>query len=81
MKDKKNKEKETVEARECLTIGDLYMQHGRCQEGLQQYRQALSLSRDRDPEIEALCHFKIGRYLLQSGSNELEKARNHIVDF
>jgi tetratricopeptide (TPR) repeat protein len=81
MRRKKNKEKDTGEARECLQLGDLYMQSGSTQEAMEQYRQALRLSKEKDPEIEALSHFKIGRFILQSGSNELEKARNHIVDF
>lgn len=81
MKRRKNKMKSVVEARECLQMADIYLQQGKITEAMAQYRQALKLSHDRDPEIEGLCHFKIGRLIMQGPSPDLEKARNHIVDF
>jgi hypothetical protein len=38
------------------------------------------MARDRDPDTEALGHFKLGR-LIWSIGGDLEKARNHLVDF
>jgi predicted negative regulator of RcsB-dependent stress response len=81
MKRRKNKMKSVVEARELLQMADIYIQQGKGSEAMAQYRQALKLSHDRDPEIEGLCHFKIGRLIMQGPSPDLEKARNHIVDF
>ncbi len=62
-------------------MADMYNHAGKFQDAMTQYRIALKLCHDRDPEIEGLCHFKIGRLIMQSPNPDLEKARNHIVDF
>ncbi len=81
MKRRKTKLKSVVEARECLQMADIYLQQGNQIEAMTQYKQALRLSHDRDAEIEGLCHFKIARLIMQGTSPDIEKARNHLVDF
>ena len=64
MKKRKVKEKSVSEARNCLHLGDIYIQSNRVQEAMQQYKQALKMCKDKDAETEALSHFKIGRLFL-----------------
>ena len=64
LRKRKNKDKDLGVARENMHIADMYHQSGKIEEALTNYKLALKMSKDRDPEIEALCHFKIGRIMI-----------------
>lgn len=46
VKKKKEEERQVVQAKECIKVGDLYVQSGRLSDALKQFNQALNLSRD-----------------------------------
>jgi tetratricopeptide (TPR) repeat protein len=95
IRNRRNDDKQVGHAKECIKIGDLYMQNGRVKDALEQFKQALKMSKDHISEIEAISHFKIARTLLhllnqklQGGStvdNQLKQkyflAKNHLIDF
>ncbi|TNV81739.1 hypothetical protein FGO68_gene2910 [Halteria grandinella] len=84
-KQKKMKEKHKVaeEARKTIQEADQLFNSEQFLEALKAYKLTLKLARDKDPEIEARCHFKIAKVLTKRGKrqSDLEQARNHIVDF
>ena len=69
---RKSKDKNTGEAHELMHIADLYLGDGKVSDALQNYSLALKHCKDKDPETEALCHFKIGRAMLQHNLGEAE---------
>eukprot|EP00347_Sterkiella_histriomuscorum_P014993 403358723 len=83
MKKRKMKEKDVHEAKNCLHLGDLYMQNQQVKQALHQYQLCVKMCTDRDPETESLGHFKIGRIILHNAASqkELETAKNHLVNF
>ncbi|CDW72644.1 UNKNOWN [Stylonychia lemnae] len=81
VKKRKCNEKSAIEAKNNIHLGDVYASNNQIDEALIQYRQALKMAKDcNDIETEALCNFRIGKTLF-SIDQQLDKARNHLVDF
>jgi len=77
---KESKQPKNDRARRALEMAEQEEKNNDYETALKQYRKALQLAKDNDPEAECLANFAIGCLLFKK-EDELEKARAHLVEF